>query len=445
VGGLEMMNTTQISLADMLRGTPYRAYTYAYPHKTAYRPFDAPLLLHDLWAEERRDSLFLYFHVPFCEMRCGFCNLFTTANPGESLQRAYLDALRHQSELTRVALPDARFARMAIGGGTPTYLDLEGLRTLFDLAEQTFGVDSIPISVESSPLTAEPEKLALLREHHVSRISIGVQSFNEGEVHAVGRAQKSSTVESAIRAIRDQHFPTLNIDLIYGLPGQTLASWLACLQTALTFRPEELYLYPLYVRPLTGLDRTGRPEEPDLRLACYRAGRDLLCEAGYTQVSMRMFRAPHAPTVEGPVYCVQDDGMVGLGAGARSYTRQVHYASEYAVSTRHVRGILKAYTETTDFEYARHGFILNADEQRRRYVIKSILESNGLSQAAYTARFGTAAFDDLPLAELIETGLAALHGDLLTLTTAGIERSDTIGVWLYSPSVMGLMDAYEVR
>jgi oxygen-independent coproporphyrinogen-3 oxidase len=228
-------------------------------------------------------------------MRCGFCNLFTTANPKEDFTGVYLQALERQAKQVREALGEAKFARFAIGGGTPTFLDRVGLEALFDLAEQTFGAEPhrVPVSVETSPRTAEADKLRLLRERGVDRISIGVQSFLEAEASAAGRAQKTAWVEEALERIRAAGFPTLNIDLIYGLPGQTVGSWLCSLEAALRYAPEELFLYPLYVRPLTGLGRRNRAHD-DIRLACYRAGREFLLSNGYAQVSMRMF-ARHNP------------------------------------------------------------------------------------------------------------------------------------------------------
>ena len=88
--------------------------------------------------------------------------------------------------------------------------------------------------------------------------------------------------------MREAGFPTINIDLIYGLPGQTVNSWLQSIESALRFQPEEIYLYPLYVRPLTGLGCTDK-EWDDIRIACYRTGRSLLLSQGYSQISMRMF------------------------------------------------------------------------------------------------------------------------------------------------------------
>src|ERR1700677_239177 len=88
-------------LEQMLQGSPYQGYAYAYPHKTAYRRLPEAVPLRAVWARERRDSLFLYLHVPFCEMRCGFCNLFTQAKPKEGLADKYLAALRREAEQIR--------------------------------------------------------------------------------------------------------------------------------------------------------------------------------------------------------------------------------------------------------------------------------------------------------------------------------------------------------
>jgi oxygen-independent coproporphyrinogen-3 oxidase len=208
-----------------------------------------------------------------------------------------------------------------------------------------------------------------------------------------------------------------------------------------------LYLYPLYVRPLTGLGRSRRDGE-DIRPACYREARALLLDAGYVQVSMRLFRARHAPAEDGPVYCCQEDGMVGVGCGARSYTRALHYATEYAVRAPGIREILADYVARPDeaFDRADYGFRLGPEEQRRRYTIQSLFSGEGLWFAAYRNRFGTDACDDLPqLGELEPLGLARRDAEGLRLTAAGIERSDALGPWLYSEAVRALMGEYAWR
>jgi oxygen-independent coproporphyrinogen-3 oxidase len=432
-----------------LRRAPYQSYAYSYPHKSAYRALDPAVELSDAWASEAKDSLFLYLHVPFCEMRCGFCNLFTTANPEQEARDAYLKAFERQAEAVGRALGRARFARMAVGGGTPTYLDPASLDSLFRMAERAFGVDphSIPVSCETSPLTAERDRLRVLRERGVKRLSIGVQSFDEREARAAGRPQRTDDALRALALIREEGFPVLNIDLIYGLPGQSVGSWLASLAAALRFAPEELYLYPLYVRPLTGLGRHPK-EWDDTRLACYRAGRALLLAEGYEQVSMRMFRSARAPEGDGPAYCCQDDGMVGIGCGARSYTSALHYSNEYAVGARGVREIIERYAAcpSEEFERAAYGFALDDEEQRHRFVVKSLLRAEGLDECAYRERFGTEPAEEVPeLRALVESGLAAADASRLRLTEAGLELSDAIGPWLYSASVRELMRTYELH
>lgn len=436
-------------MKTLLQETPYQGYAYAYPHKTAYRPLTEPVPLDGLWTQERRDSLFLYMHIPFCEMRCGFCNLFTTANPNEDFSDTYLQTLRRQAEQVRAALGEAQFARFAIGGGTPTFLTVSQLESLLAMSTNLFGIDGqrIPASVETSPRTAEKEKLRLLRDWGIDRISIGVQSFVESEVAVVGRAQKTAWVEEALTRIRDVGFPTLNVDLIYGLPGQSVASWLDSLRAALQYTPEEIYLYPLYVRPLTGLGRKDR-EWDDIRLACYRAGRDLLLESGYTQISMRMFARQTTDQKPEVAYCCQSDGMVGIGCGARSYTHGLHYSDEYAVGASGVRAILADYVKRPEeaFRAVHYGFALDAMEQRRRFVIQSLLQVEGVDFASYRAQFGTEVIEDLPELCLLECqGLTTCSEDRLTLTDAGLERSDSIGPALYSQAVRERMASYELH
>ncbi|SCE83941.1 oxygen-independent coproporphyrinogen-3 oxidase [Micromonospora matsumotoense] len=434
-----------------LDGSPYQQYLYAYPHKTSYRALRPRPLLADVWRAEARDALFLYVHLPFCEMRCGFCNLFTRANAPQEQVTAYLRQLRRQAERVADALgDDAGYARVALGGGTPTYLTADELTELFDIVTGTSGarLPGVPLSVETSPATATPDRLAVLAAHGVHRVSIGVQSFLDVEARAAGRPQRRVEVEAALGAIRDAAVPVLNIDLIYGIDGQTAATWQESLDAALAWRPEELYLYPLYVRPLTGLGRRahGRADWDAHRLALYRQAVEILGAAGYRQESMRQFRRADVPAPDGPDYCCQDDGMVGLGCGARSYTTALHYSFDYAVAVSQVRAVLDDYLArpADDFRCAEFGFALDGAEQRRRWLLKSLLRAEGVDAAAYAARFGRPPGEDFPeLGRLAARGWARADG--LRLTPAGLARSDAIGPWLTSARVHQAMTGYVPR
>ncbi|MFF0448858.1 STM4012 family radical SAM protein [Streptomyces sp. NPDC004609] len=471
---------------------PYQSYVYAYPHKTAYRPLPGRPALRELWAPEPKDALSLYLHIPFCEVRCGFCNLFTRIGAPGELTTRYLDALDRQATAVRDALGDGepvRFAAAAFGGGTPTFLTADELDRLCDIAEKRMGADltAVPLSVETSPSTATADRLAVLAERGTTRISIGVQSFVGDEAKAAVRPQRRSEVDSALDRIRAARIPVLNIDLIYGIDGQTPQSWRYSLDAALAWEPEELYLYPLYIRPLTGLGRTGPDSDAAwdaMRLRLYRLGRDHLLAQGYEQVSMRMFRrrtigdtgiggadgtvatsgAPVAGTT-GPVagtggsavagpggaddYACQTDGMIGLGCGARSYTSRLHYSFDYAVRMPGIRTIIDTYTQTEDFGHAEVGLAVDEGEARRRHLLQSLLQAEGMDTAGYRERFGAGPGDDFgpELARFAALGWldAGAPPGMLRLSAEGLAYSDALGPELFSPAVRAAMAAYEPK
>ncbi|MFD6096720.1 STM4012 family radical SAM protein [Nocardiopsis flavescens] len=432
--------------------SPYRSYVYAYPHKSAYRPFARRPLLADLWRDEDVRALSLYLHIPFCEMRCGFCNLFTRSTPPAEQVAAYLDAFERQARTVAATLPEgAAFARAALGGGTPTYLEADELARVYDVLESAFGVDlaAVPVSVETSPATATADRLAVLEARGATRLSMGVQSFIDSEAHAAGRPQKRAEVDRALELIRAHTTADLNVDLIYGIDRQDARTWAYSLDTALEHDPEEVYLYPLYVRPLTGLGRRGGSWD-DHRLRLYRQGRDHLRERGYEQVSMRMFRRADAPEAPAPDHSCQTDGMVGLGCGARSYTASAHYSFDYAVGVGQVRSIIADYTgrEAADFARAEVGFLLDDDERRRRHLLQSLLRAEGMDTADYASRFGSGPREDFPelFAALDRRGWLADGGaGRVLLGEEGLAHSDAVGPMFFSDRVNALMAEYEAR
>jgi oxygen-independent coproporphyrinogen-3 oxidase len=431
-------------------GGHFQSYAYAYPHKTAYREINPARPLNQVWEHEDKEALFLYAHVPFCEMRCGFCNLFTMTHPGKNLVTAYLDAMERQAEAVAGALDHpARFSRLALGGGTPTFLSVTELNRLFGILNVNFLANSgaIPKAIEASPATVDDEKITYLKSQQVTRVSLGVQSFIEEEVRALGRAQRTHEVRRTLGLLSSASFDCLNVDLIYGIAGQTVQTWRRSLEEALEFAPQEIYLYPLYVRPLTHLDRFGSQYADD-RIELYRCGRDFLLEQGYRAVSLRLFRKESYRPTEGPVYCCQEDGMVGLGPGARSYTRGLHYSTEYAVGRPGVLEVIADFNDRTceQFTRADYGCELDWEEQKRRYVLKSLLRSDGLDLQAYRDVFDRNAISDFPqLVELVDEAFAVEIGERLVLNSAGMEMSDVIGPWLWSSAIRERMNGFALR
>lgn len=434
-----------LSLRALLARDPFQAYTYSYPHKTAYRALTPPIGLRSAWQAEERSALFLYVHVPFCEQRCGFCNLFTQAQPPEATTQAFLDTLERQAERMAGILAPATFARMAVGGGTPSLLSAAGLRRLFGIA-RGLGAGDVPCSIEVSPAYCDAERVEVLRTARVQRVSMGVQSIFPAETGAVHRHQSPDEVRDGLGRLRAAEIPTVNADLMFGLPGQTPDTLRASIDAVVAWGANELYLYPLYIRPLTTLARRGLASG-DERPALYAAARDHLAALGWQRRSLRMFQAPGAGDTHAPVYRCQSDGMVGLGPGARSYTRALHYATPFAVAQPAVRALVETWCQEPDaaFDVATWGITLDAAEQRRRWLILSVLE-HGVAREPYRERFGTDVLSDFPeLAEAAELGLLTIEPEALSLTARGIEHADVIGQWLYSADVRDRMETWDTR
>jgi oxygen-independent coproporphyrinogen-3 oxidase len=276
----------------------------------------------------------------------------------------------------------------------------------------------------------------------VDRISLGIQTHDPNETRTLGRIQTRENIEQAVSGVRKIGFPVLNIDLIYGIPGQTPRTWMTSLEKTCRYEPEEIYIYPLYVRRLTEM-MNRRNGGTDIRAVLYRMGRDFLLSRGYDQVSMRMFRKTVAARQGRVDYCCQEDGMIGLGVSARSYTRTLHYATPYGVRPSRVRGIIEHFINQVDYAVIDHGIRLNSDEQRRRYVIKTILRCNGVDRPSYRNRFGTDVMDDFPdLHQWDDHGYLDIAKNHLRLTAAGLERSDVLGPSLFSDAVSKRMDRF---
>ena len=255
----------------------YIQYMYSYPHKTAYRPLHG-IRLEDYLAPCKDMQNSLYFHVPFCEAKCGYCNLFSVTGKKEADCDAYLDAMERQAEQIAHVLPcGMHFSDLTLGGGTPLYLNERQLQRIFSMARHYFGFrkGDGPILVETSPRQTTTEKLQLLKENGTTRISIGVQSFHANELHALQRIHTPADAREALQRIRKVGFSCVNLDLIYGIPDQTEESLHGSLQEALTFAPEELFVYPLYIKKGTRLERAGATTSPHTYLL-YRFVRDYL-------------------------------------------------------------------------------------------------------------------------------------------------------------------------
>ena len=422
----------------------YQQYAYSYPHKLAYRAFETPLTVKEVWQNEQQDHLFAYLHIPYCTMRCGFCNLFTIANPKQGLDE-YLAALKREASTYRSVLPAMQFEEYAIGGGTPTYLHADQLATMLAIFKNDLGVPTNDKygSIETSPQSINSEKIQLITAYGINRISIGIQSWVEGETKQLGRPQSPVLATQAVQQLIASEIPEVNIDLIYGVAGQTSKTWQYSLEKTIAFHPTEIYLYPLYTRPLTGLAKINPQPEKDHRLSLYQQGRDYLLANGYRQVSMRCFRRIDAPLIHSD-YDATKDGMIGLGAGARSYTQSVHYSSQYAVSRRAIKSIIQDYTHQENFATIHYGMHLNKDEQIRRYLIKSLIDGGHLHMDSFEERFRQSVFEVADMQYFWEQNYLEKDGPIIRLSTQGLEMEDWIGPRLFSSQVNHRMNAFQL-
>lgn len=429
----------------------YPGYVYGYPHKKAYRAIDTPLTLEEAWRGEPRDNLYCYVHIPFCNQRCSFCNLFTYVPGDGSITLRYLDAVAREMHAYAGVLGSFRFRRLYLGGGTPTYLDVGELQILLRSLKDILGVapEQTEGCIEASPETLDEDRILFLREAGFQRISLGVQSLVEEELRSVNRRFDFARNSRAIELVGKGRFPHFNIDLIYGLPDQSEASWLHSLEAAVASEATSLFLYPLYVRPLTGLDHRRRPDEATLHMGrLYDIALEHLSRAGFRQLSMRQFRRdPEAGWGEDDQdYRCQRDGMIGLGAGARSYTHRVHYSTPWRMVARNIRAVVDDYCQrmSNNDTGVTHGFLMDEDERRRRYVIQSLL-SSGLNPDDFDRTFGASARECF--AEvwqvLEEAGCVRDDGGRIVLTPRGVRHADVVGTMFFSERVRQRIEEYE--
>ncbi len=237
----------------------YVQYMYSYPHKTAYRPLEN-IDLRDYMVNLEGEGHGLYLHLPFCESKCGYCNLFSVTGCSQAHMDAYLEGVVRQMRQYREILPGSTvFSDFTIGGGTPLLLSPGQLEEMFRAAKREMPLGaSCHVVIETAPKQTDREKARLLKALGVTRVSMGIQSFEEEELAWLGRRHDSRRAREAAGLLMETGFECVNFDFIYGLPGQTAESLLRSLRWAVSYSPEEIFLYPLYIKHGVRLERDGK-------------------------------------------------------------------------------------------------------------------------------------------------------------------------------------------
>lgn len=288
----------------------------------------------------------LYIHIPFCAKKCAYCDFYSV----ESDERVepFLRALRKElSTLPEDFAPETVF----IGGGTPTVLSVSQLETLLTSVARAADLSRVTeYSCEANPGTLDREKFAVLRAGGVNRLSIGVQSFDEGILQTLGRIHTAEEAEAAFRLACAAGFRNINLDLIFGVPGQTMAKLETGLGRALALAPEHLAVYNLIYEPGTPLTALNpvRPDE-ELEREMYDLIRARLAGAGYRHYEISNFSKPGSACRHNLLYWSGGE-YIGCGPAAHSHWRGKRWSNTAVINEYCAHGPCREGEEKLDAE-----------------------------------------------------------------------------------------------
>ncbi len=343
--------------------------------------------------------LALYVHVPFCQTRCTYCAFNTYAGMAARIP-PYVSALLSEIRLVGSAGGHPPASTLYFGGGTPSQLPAEFVRQIIRACAQSFALDpSAEISFEANPGDADGAYFRALRQAGVNRLSIGMQSAHERELRLFARRHNFDDVRATVQLARQASLPSVNLDLIYGIPGQSMGSWQRSLEAALTLAPDHLSLYslsieegtPLHVRLLSG--RMAAPD-PDLAADMVEWAAERLSAAGLRQYEISNWAAPgHA--CQHNVHVWRNEPYLGFGAGAHGCAARVRYENvtspdDYIARISAQQGThlfpLSAATATA-------AALRTAEEMADTMILGLRLTEEGIDPAAFLARFGRELWD----------------------------------------------------
>lgn len=278
--------------------------------------------------QELLETVSLYLHIPFCHTRCHYCDFNTYAGIlplREPYVRAVLTEIELAGKLAQLADGTPRRSRtIFFGGGTPSLLTVEQITRLLNACRKAFAVDELAeITLEANPGTLSREQLAGLRAAGVNRLSIGSQSFDAELLKTLGRIHSPQEIVQALHNARAAGFKSINLDFMFGLPGQTMRHWQETLDQALALRPEHFSLYSLIIEegtPFYTWTSEGRiiPGDEDLCADMYEYADERLQAEGYENYEISNWSLPGHQSRHNLTYW-QNLPYLGMGAGAHSF------------------------------------------------------------------------------------------------------------------------------
>jgi len=356
----------------------------------------------------------LYIHVPFCRRKCCYCD-FASRPPAPAAVEAYLAAFKREAETALASWPNSwEVPSIYVGGGTPTALAPAELEAVLAVAARFPRTRGAEWTVEANPGTVDAAKLRLLKAAGVNRLSLGVQSFDDALLKFIGRIHTAREACAAWELARAAGFDNLSLDLIYAIPGQTMAGWRATLRQALALAPEHVSAYSLTIEPGTEFGRraaagTLAPVSDELDLALYLEAQERLGAAGLGQYEISNFARPGRESRHNLVYW-RNEPYLGLGPAAASYLDGVRRTNLSAV-TRYHAAVMAGVPPVAEREEA------TPELARAETVILGLRLVEGVSWERFRQRFGV--------------DLRALYaGPIARLTAAGFLIADERGLRL---------------
>jgi oxygen-independent coproporphyrinogen-3 oxidase len=256
----------------------------------------------------------LYAHIPFCSVKCFYCDFAAYSGQGKLADR-YLAALEAEAALHPALAPETLY----VGGGTPSELTASQIKNLFAVIKRAYPGSSFSESTfEGNPESLDSEKLAILARSGVTRLSIGLQTADDALLPAIGRRHTAAQFKEMFLAARRAAIPALSVDLMYGLPGQSLDSLRTTLDFVLALDPEHISLYGLQVEDRTLFAKRGVKEDSDLGREMFELALARLAAAGLEHYEISNFAKPGRRSAHNVNYWERGD-FVGLGCSAASY------------------------------------------------------------------------------------------------------------------------------
>ena len=368
----------------------------------------------------------LYIHVPLCLQRCHFCAFYLEIATPARIE-AYLSALERELPLYHQQnLLDGRALQsIYFGGGTPTVIPALQLAALLDRIRNIYSVTpDVEVTVEAHPSTVTPSDLMILAKAGFNRISLGAESMAPQDFIPIGRPGTISETEQAVVNARTAGFSNINLDLMYGLPGQSLASWTATLHSLLALDPTHISCYALTIEDHTKLARDiakGLVPAPDetLQIEMETATESVLASAGFTRYEISNYARPGYDCRHNLLYWTDGD-YLGLGPSAQSYVAGCRFGNiadldAYAGQLQNDR------LPVTDRR------VLTNEEQQRDALIFGLRLLKGVPNNPAIEDAGQR---DI-LTQLTERGLIVNEHDRITLTPLGRRFADSVASELF--------------